>query len=282
MALTTDQIGFYQDNGYLLLEQAIPSNVLTSLRETVDRFIEASRAVEASNRIYDLDQSHSADNPRVRRLKDPHLRDPLFKQIAECSTIIDPVCELLGGTVRFDHSKLNFKHPGANAEINWHQDWAFYPHTNDDILAVGVLIEDCTPECGPLMVIPGSHKGPVFDHHHNGIFAGGVNTDAIGDLADKAVALIAPAGSLTIHHVRTLHASGNSSTNTLRPLLLFSYTAVDAFPIFSSYDLQEYDSRILRGVPVHEGRMAALPFRIHLPQEPGTDSIYDNQESMQR
>jgi ectoine hydroxylase-related dioxygenase (phytanoyl-CoA dioxygenase family) len=132
------------------------------------------------------------------------------------------------------------------------------------------------------MVIPGSHKGPVFDHHHNGIFTGGVNTDAIGDLADKAVPLIAPAGSLTIHHVRTLHASGNSSTNTLRPLLLFSYTAVDAFPIFSSYDLQEYDSRILRGAPVREGRMAALPFRIHLPQEPGTDSIYDNQESMQR
>ncbi len=131
------------------------------------------------------------------------------------------------------------------------------------------------------MVIPGSHKGPVFDHHHNGIFAGGVNTDAIGNLVDDAVALIAPAGSLTIHHVRTLHASGNSSINTLRPLLLFSYTAVDAFPIFSSYDLQEYDSRILRGAPVHEGRMAALPFRIHLPQVPGTDSIYDNQESMQ-
>ena len=49
MALTADQIGFYQDNGYLLLEQAIPSSVLTSLRETVDRFIEASRAIEASN-----------------------------------------------------------------------------------------------------------------------------------------------------------------------------------------------------------------------------------------
>ena len=42
MALTADQICFYQDNGYLLLEQAIPSDILTSLRETVDRFIEAS------------------------------------------------------------------------------------------------------------------------------------------------------------------------------------------------------------------------------------------------
>ena len=47
MALATDQIGFYQDNGYLLLEQAIPSSVLTSLRETVDRFIEPSRVVKS-------------------------------------------------------------------------------------------------------------------------------------------------------------------------------------------------------------------------------------------
>ena len=68
MALTADKIFFNQDNGYLLLEQVIPSSILTSLRETMDRFIEASRAVESSNRIYDLDQSHSADNPRVRRL----------------------------------------------------------------------------------------------------------------------------------------------------------------------------------------------------------------------
>ena len=39
MVLTDNQIGFYQDNRYLLLEQAIPNNVLTSLRETVDQFV---------------------------------------------------------------------------------------------------------------------------------------------------------------------------------------------------------------------------------------------------
>ena len=139
-----------------------------------------------------------------------------MKKLAECSTIVDPVCELLGGNFRFDHSKLNFKHPEANSQINWHQDWAFYPHINDDILAVGVLIDDCTYESGPLMAIPGSHKGPIFDHHHDGVFVGGVNTDAIGGLVDKAVKVTEPAGSLTIHHVRTLHASGNSNTNTLR------------------------------------------------------------------
>ena len=47
MVLTADQIRFYQDNGYLLLEEAIPSSMLTSLRETVDRFIEPSRVAKS-------------------------------------------------------------------------------------------------------------------------------------------------------------------------------------------------------------------------------------------
>ena len=80
--------------------------------------------------------------------------------------------------------------------------------------------------------------------------------------------------------MRTLHASRNNTGSSLRPLLLFSYAAVDAFPIFERYDLDEFDSRILRGEPVREGRMEALPFRLHLPRRPGTDSIYDDQEQM--
>ncbi len=278
--LNAEQERFYHEQGYLLLENVIPAETLAALRDKIDEFLEASRSVDASNEVYDLDTSHSADAPRVRRLKDPHLRDPLFRQVCESNAILDPVAQLLGGTVRFDHSKLNFKHPGASAEIHWHQDWAFYPYTNDDLLAVGVLVEDCTPDNGPLMVIPGSHRGPVYDHHRNGLFAGGIADADIAPLLDRAVDLTAPAGSITIHHVRTLHASRNNFGTTLRPLLLFSYAAVDAFPIFDSYDLDEFDARILRGEPVRAGRMEALPFRLHLPRRQGTDSIYDDQEQM--
>ncbi len=280
MSLTTDQIEFYRENGYLLLERVIDELTLARLRARIEEFLDASRQVERSNEIYDLDGSHSAAQPRVRRLKDPHLRDPLFMELARSDAILDPVAQLLGGTVRFDHSKLNFKHPGADAEIQWHQDWAFYPYTNDDLLAVGVMIEDCIAHNGPLMVIPGSHKGPVYDHHHAGVFAGGIEPGAIDTLLDRAVDLTAPAGSISLHHVRTLHASRNNEADTLRPLLLFSYAAVDAFPIFERYDIDEFDSRILRGEPVRAGRMEALPFRIQVPRKPGTDSIFDDQEAM--
>ena len=38
--------------------------------------------------------------------------------------------------------------------------FAFYPHTNDDLLAVGVALDDCTLENGCLLMLPGSHRGP--------------------------------------------------------------------------------------------------------------------------
>jgi len=277
MKLSDAQIQSYRENGFLLLENVIPEATLAKLRKTIARFVELARGVAASNAMFDLAPGHGPEQPRLRRLKDPHRQDAVFNELAQSAVLVDPVSQLLGGTVRFDHSKLNFKHPDAEAQIAWHQDWAFYPYTNDDLLAVGVLIEDCKQDSGPLRVIPGSHRGPVYDHHHQGVFAGAVRERDLAGLLDSAVDLVAPAGSMTIHHVRTLHASANCTAATTRPLLLFSYAAVDAFPVFDAYDLEEFDSRILRGQALREGRMAALPIRLPLPRRAGADSIYDNQ-----
>ena len=66
-----------------------------------------------------------------------------------------------------------------------------------------------------------------------------------------------------------------------RPLLLYSYSAVDAFPVFTAYDLDEYDSRILRGPVTREPRASAVPMRLHLPRRMGNDSIFDDQADLQ-
>ncbi len=74
--------------------------------------------------------------------------------------ILEILRELIGPAIRFDTSKLNMKSPGYGAAVEWHQDWAFYPHTNSDLCAVGVMMDDCGIENGPLLCIPGSHRGP--------------------------------------------------------------------------------------------------------------------------
>ncbi len=85
---------------------------------------------------------------------------------------VQAACRLLGPNSRLHFSKINLKMGGFGAPVQWHQDWAFYPHTNNDVLVSAVLLDDMVEDNGPLLILPGTHKGPIFDHHHNGRFAG--------------------------------------------------------------------------------------------------------------
>ena len=281
MSLTAGQIDHYREHGFLVLERHLDEVTIAGLRSAIAELIDQSRSVSASNAVYDIGAGHRPDSPKVRRIKHPQLRHRAFDGLMRSGALVDPVADLLGGTVRFDHAKLNFKPPGAKAAIEWHQDWAFYPHTNDELLAVGVMVDDCGESNGPLMVIPGSHKGPVFDHHRDGMFIGALDPSELGEMRNRAVALTGPAGSISIHHVRTVHGSRENLSASWRPLLLFSYAAVDAFPVYEHPDLAEFDARILRGAPTREARQSSVPVRIPYPPDPADDSIYDNQKNVQ-
>ena len=82
---------------------------------------------------------------------------------------------LLRDGVRFQGDKLNMKTAIAGSPVEWHQDFAFYPHTTDDLLAVGIALDDSTLENGCLMAMCGSHLGPVLDHHQDGVFIGAIS-----------------------------------------------------------------------------------------------------------
>jgi ectoine hydroxylase-related dioxygenase (phytanoyl-CoA dioxygenase family) len=182
--------------------------------------------------------------------------------------------------VRIHNTKVNMKSAGVGESIEWHQDWAFYPHTNDDVLAVGIYLDDCDEENGPMMVIPGSHKGPTCDHHEGPYFCGAIDPDKCDVDFSKAVPLMGPAGTVTIHHARLIHGSAYNRSSRSRRFLLYAYSAVDAWPLHDlKGGIDAYDSRIVRGTPTLAPRMKEVPVRIPLPSRPGLikGSIYDNQ-----
>ena len=157
--LSKEQQAFYASEGYLQVEDVINAGLLKRLRDFTLDLIERSRGVSASDEIYDLDEGHSAASPRLTRIKLPHTRHPAFRDAIADSRLTEVLTELLGADVRLRTSKLNTKAAGGGSAVEWPQDWAFYPHTNDDLLAVGLMLEDVDEANGPLMVIPGSHRG---------------------------------------------------------------------------------------------------------------------------
>jgi len=279
--ITKHDVSFYQEHGYLVVADVLSATEVGELRGELDRILAAAASVSESNHIYDLEDTHSAENPRVRRVKEPHKVMPSVDALMRNPALVDILTALLGPGVRFQTSKLNMKSAGYGAAVEWHQDWAFYPHTNDDLLAVGVMLDDVNHINGPMQVIPGSHKREIQNHHANGIFCGAIDPSQCDVDFDAAVSLQGKAGSMTFHHVRTIHGSALNRSDRSRNLLLFQFTANDAWPLVEPVDdITEYDAWIVAGEPTLVPRLTDVPIRLPLPKAPKQGSIYENQRTL--
>ena len=285
--ISDEQVAFYREHGYLVVEGVLDSARLDELRRVTDRIIAGAGGTRAHTDVYDLEDSHTPSAPRVRRIKEPTKVHPVYYALARDGRILSVLSRLIGPDIRFHGDKLNIKAAAYGAPVEWHQDWAFYPHTNDDVLAVGILLDDAREENGPMMVVPGSHKGPIFDHHHDGRFAGAFDHEASRLDVSGAVPLLAPAGSITVHHARTVHGSTLNRSSRPRRLILFEFTAADAWPLlgmgsYGADDFEVFNRRIVAGAPCSRPRLVPVDVRLPLPMAHSDGSIYEMQKGVGR
>ena len=278
--LTSEQIASYKKQGYLGVENVLTDAETDELRRVTDEFVEKSREVTEHTEAFDLEPGHTSETPKLRRLKSPITQHKVYKNALHHEKILEIVSQLIGYGLRCNGNKLNMKQPGYGSPVEWHQDWAFYPHTNDDLLAVGVALDDMTEENGPLLVIPGSHKGPVYDHHQDGHFCGAITDPEFNDKG--AVPVMVNAGGITLHHVRMLHGSVANTSNHPRRLLLFQYCAIDAWPLTGIKSWDDFNATIVRGEPTNIPRVTEVPVRMPDPPALKTGSIYESQTVLKK
>jgi len=272
----------YRDHGYVVVADVLDPATLDTARKLIAEFIEKARGVASHDSIYDLEPSHRPDAPRVRRIKTPHINHPFFWELARHPRIVEVLKRLLGARVRLHGSKVNLKSPHYGSPVEWHQDWAFYPHTNDDLLAVGVMLDDCALDNGAMLVIPGTHRGPIHDHHVDGYFCGAIDPGTADLDFDRAVPVTGRAGSMSFHHVRLVHGSAQNRSDQPRQLLLYEFAAADAWPLVGVPDLVAFNAKLVAGEPTIEPRLEKVPVRMPLPPAPHQGSIYENQTSARR
>ena len=157
MAITRDDVEFYADQGYLVVPDVLTESELDVIRRELAELIDKASEVTENDDVYDLDDSHTTEAPKVRRIKAPHVVMPSVAALARHPAMLEVLSVLIGPGVRLQTSKLNMKSAGYGAAVEWHQDWAFYPHTNDDLLAVGVMLDDMDETNGALCMLPKSH-----------------------------------------------------------------------------------------------------------------------------
>src|SRR5205823_5628553 len=256
----------YFANGYLLVENAVPSEWIERLRSVTAEMVERSRAMKKSDAVFDLEPGHTAEKPRLRRLSSPAEHHPAYWEFVVKSPIADISADLVGPNVKFHHAKLNFKWAEGGEEVKWHQDISFWPHTNYSPLTIGTYLYDCGMEQGPLAVLPKSHLlDPMLSQYDGkGNWTGCLSAADVARLdTDRTVYITGPAGSLTIHNCRTLHSSPRNESDLGRPLLLNTMTSADAFPYTVNPIKPKHDQYLLRGKRArfahHDPRPCLMP-----------------------
>jgi ectoine hydroxylase-related dioxygenase (phytanoyl-CoA dioxygenase family) len=255
----------YFAQGYVVAESFLEDEWLQRMRAAYRAAIERSRDVEASNQWFSLQSDHSHDEPRIQRIERLPDQDSEFWNFVLESRLADLSADIVGPDVVYRDSMINVKSPGQGGAVAWHQDLPFYPHTNTSTIQILIALYDVPAEQGPLELIPGSHRGPIYEHYDDaGNWTGKVcaaDLDAID--WDSKITLPCKAGDAIVLHPLTLHGSGPNQSQHNRPYLIHGISAADAISYTPMTWGNSHTGELIRGKPArfahHEDMIIPLP-----------------------
>ncbi len=261
----------YREDGYAVLENFFDAGQVAVLNGAISQTL-------AAEEIGSVAEVEPGDPKVARRIWSPTTRHPAFGQAAADPRLLDVIEQLIGPDILFHYSKLHLKAPRVGSEVDWHQDFAFYPHTNTDLVTAMIYLDDATVENACLRVSPGSHRLGLADHRVDGWFRGKVTGPQAPSL-ESAVALEAPAGSVILIHCQLLHYSAPNTSDRFRRAYLPAYRAADAFPIYFGPHAAHNEAgvTVLRGQTTDVARTEAGAWRLPLAERP-FGSLFELQE----
>src|SRR5882724_5440381 len=99
----------YQRDGVIVVPEVLGADTLAYVRALIAELLAGSPKALQHTRVYDLEPGHTAESPRVRRIKTPHKVHKLFDQIVRSAPVLDILKQLIGPDLRLHGSKLNMK-----------------------------------------------------------------------------------------------------------------------------------------------------------------------------
>ena len=269
--LTEDQISHFWEQGYVVAPSGVSDELMQAMDDQLNEWIEESREHSSNygstmdgKARFDLESGHSHDTPKLRRVANPADISRSYREVLWNSPIADMVAQLIGPSIKFHHCKLNNKLPGMETVVHYHQDHTYDPHTNTDMLAILLMLDDATPLNGCLKVVPKSHK-KRYSHFQDGKFTGLIDPSHYEGFNQDEVQITAKRGDVCFMHTWTVHGSETNRADEPRRLLICDYTSADAFPLLSPAVPSPYTGMVVRGEPSPVARLEADDVEIRAP-----------------
>jgi hypothetical protein len=241
--LTTDQVEFYREHGYLAGLRLLNDEQIDALSKEVLELVEPGHP--GNSLFYEFNSNESKDPNKILfhalgawRIA-PGLHDILWHPAFTFAA-----SQLLEGAVRFWHDQIFYKPAHHGGVVIWHQDYSYWTRTQPMAhLSCWIGLDDSTRENGCVHYVPGSHRWDLLPRAD---FAN--DMDAILDALTpeqtrqfKPVAIELKRGECSFHHPLMVHGSYENRTATSRRAIVLN--------VFRDGVVSASDAPPLEGVP---------------------------------
>ncbi|EAQ36216.1 putative L-proline 4-hydroxylase [Nitrobacter sp. Nb-311A] len=234
--LTRQQAEEFDRDGFLVLENVFSPEEVAYLQQQSKILLSGPEGLNPQTVITE------PGSAEIRSIFEIHLQSRVIGRLAADARLAGVAQFLLDDMVYIHQSRLNYKPGFEGKEFYWHSDFETW-HVEDGMprmraLSMSVLLAENTPDNGPLMLMPGSHR--VFltcigatpeDHYRTSLKKqefGVPDRRSLTELAHRhdIVAATGGPGTVVIFDCNTMHGSNSNITPYPRANAFFVYNAV--------------------------------------------------------
>lgn len=239
-----EDLAFFQENGYVLMKGLLRPDEAAYYRQECHDL-----SARLTNQFDATWESTKELFPETKKTVLKHCHDVQFYSAAFSKLLVDErftdaaSAVMQTPNVQLHHSKMFIKPPENGSPFPLHQDYPFFPHDRDTMIAAIFHFDDAPLEKGCVRVVPGSHKLGRLPHIETGSWHLPVDQYPI----ESAVPCPAEAGDVLFFSYLTIHGSGINVSNEARTTVLVQLRDPEDLP-----SLKVHESRgqgmMLRGI----------------------------------
>jgi ectoine hydroxylase len=234
--ITREQADQYDSQVYLVLEKLFTDAEVTALQAETGRLLVDPDALDPETVIAE------PGGQEVRSIFRIHAQSAAMARLAADARLAGLARFLLDDEVYVHQSRLNYKPGFCGKEFYWHSDFETW-HVEDGMprmraLSMSVLLAENTPNNGPLMLIPGSHRHYLAcvgqtppDHYRASLKKqeyGVPDEDSLATMVHEQ-GIVAPTGqpgTVILFDCNMMHGSNGNITPLPRANAFIVYNAV--------------------------------------------------------
>ncbi len=218
-AITETHRQLYRDEGYFIIERAIPADHLKILQESCDHLINIMHL--EMDRL-GTDHIHISHRGKRYHIAKQFAQAPDLSRYVFSSLMADVCRATIGESAYLFYDQYVAKAAEQGIEFSWHQDGGYLGFSHTPYVTVWAAVDDMTLENGTAYVMPYSTIGirTLVEH---------VRDPATGDKVgyfgrEPGIAAVVPAGSLVVFSSLCFHRSGANTTNKMRRAYVTQYS----------------------------------------------------------